>query len=214
MAQPWAESTQSFYASRGIGGRLAPLKKPAVIVVDLIKGFTDPSFPAGSDLTSVVSCTRQVLDAAREANAPVIFTTIAFSPLQARTMTWLRKMTGMRALLEGSVWTEVDERLGRRVDDEPVISKQAASSFTGTHLASMLVDLHVDGVIITGAVTSGCVRATAVDACMAGWPVFVPAECVGDRAQGPHEANLFDIQAKYGEVCSLSDALAMLAPTR
>lgn len=213
MSHTWVTDTTDFYANRGIGGALEPVKKPAIVVVDLIKGFTDPSFPAGSDLVEVLSATRQLLDVAREHGVPIIYTTIAFNEMQVKSLVWLRKMKAMAGLLEGSPWIEVDERLARK-SAEPVIVKQAASSFTGTPLASMLIALGVDGVIVTGAVTSGCVRATAVDACMLGWPVFVPRECVGDRATGPHDANLFDIQAKYGDVCSLEQAIAMVRTSR
>lgn len=118
-------------------------------------------------------------------------------------------MPAMRGLLEGSHWVEVDQRLAAR-PDEPVIVKRSASAFSGTDLGSLLTSLAADSVIVCGATTSGCVRATAVDACMLGWPVFVPRACVGDRAQEPHEANLFDIDAKYGDVIALSEAIALL----
>ena len=86
--------------------------------------------------------------------------------------------------------------------------KKGASGFFGTNLASILVSQGVDTVILCGATTSGCVRATAVDLLQYGWPTIVPRECVADRAQAPHEANLFDIQAKYADVVPLEDALA------
>ena len=85
--------------------------------------------------------------------------------------------------------------------------KKGASGFFGTNLASILVSQGVDTVVLSGATTSGCVRATAIDLLQYGWPTLVPRECVGDRAQAPHEANLFDIQAKYADVVSLEDAL-------
>lgn len=212
MTPTWTTETERLYASRGIGASLPLLLRPAVVVVDLIKGFTDPAFPAGSDLSPVVIATRRLLDTARAYDVPVIFTTIAFSPLQRDHLPWLRKMPALSGLVEGSHWTIVDPLLAP-MPSEPVIAKQAASAFTGTGLGSLLTSLGVDGVIVCGATTSGCVRATAVDACMAGWGVYVPRECVGDRAPEPHEANLFDIQAKYGEVCSLADALAMVEQT-
>ena len=102
---------------------------------------------------------------------------------------------------------EIDPRLGRR-EDETVIVKKGASGFFGTNLASVLVSQGVDSVILCGATTSGCVRATAVDLLQYGWPTLVPRECVGDRAQAPHDANLFDIQAKYADVVSVDDAIA------
>ena len=95
--------------------------------------------------------------------------------------------------------------------DEVIIMKKGASGFFGTNLASILVSQGVDTVILCGATTSGCVRATAVDLLQNGWPAMVPRDCVGDRAQAPHEANLFDIQAKYGDVVSLEDALEYVA---
>jgi len=109
----------------------------------------------------------------------------------------------------GGRWVEIDERLGRR-DDETVIVKKGASGFFGTNLASVLVSQAVDTVVLCGATTSGCVRATAIDLLQYGWPTLVPRECVGDRAQAPHDANLFDIQAKYADVVSVDEAIAYL----
>ena len=109
----------------------------------------------------------------------------------------------------GGPWVEIDPRLGRR-EDEPLIVKKGPSAFFGTNLASILVSQRVDTVILCGATTSGCVRATAVDLLQYGWPTIVPRECVADRAQAPHEANLFDIQAKYADVVPVEDALAYL----
>ena len=109
----------------------------------------------------------------------------------------------------GGQWVEIDPRLERR-DDETVVLKKGASAFFGTNLASILVSQQVDSVVLCGATTSGCVRATAVDLLQFGWPTLVPRECVGDRARAPHEANLFDIQAKYADVVTLEDALRYL----
>lgn len=190
----------------------ATWRRAAVLVVDLIRGFTDPAFPAGADLGEVVRHTRRVLDAARAAGNPVIHTSIVFTPLHLDHSVWLRKMPAMRGLVEGSPWTLPDERLAVRAD-EPLLYKQAASAFTGTGLAALLAGLGCDSLIVCGATTSGCVRATVVDACMAGWPTFVPRQCVGDRALAPHEASLFDIQAKYGELIDVEAACALAAST-
>ncbi|MQY14144.1 Maleamate amidohydrolase [Streptomyces sp. RB5] len=200
------------YAARGLGGRLAPGSRPVVVVVDLINGFTDPGCPPGSDLDAVVGATRTLLDRARGAGVPVVFTTIAFAADGLEGSLWLRKMPAMTVLVEGSAWVEVDARLGRTAA-EPVVVKRTASAFAGTGLAALLATLGADSLIVTGATTSGCVRATAVDACAAGYPAFVVADCVGDRARGPHEASLFDIDAKYGDVVTLDTALALLSPT-
>ncbi|NMI02287.1 isochorismatase family protein [Pseudonocardia sp. K10HN5] len=197
------------YAARGLGGRLQPGARPAVVVIDLIRGFTDPACSPGSDLSAVVAATRQVLDVARAADVPVVFTSITFAAAELDTTLWLVKMPAMRALLAGSKWVEVDDRLARR-QDEAVITKQAASGFNGTDLAGRLAAAGADSLVLCGATTSGCIRATAIDACALGIPTFVPRECVGDRAAGPHEANLLDIDAKYADVIDLADALALL----
>jgi nicotinamidase-related amidase len=104
-------------------------------------------------------------------------------------------------------WVEIDPRLEPR-DDETVVLKKGASGFFGTNLGAILLTQRVDTVILCGATTSGCIRATAIDLLQHGWPTLVPRECVGDRARAPHESNLFDIQAKYADVVSLEDALA------
>lgn len=205
----WLGDVREHYARRGLGGRLQPGARPAVVVIDLIRGFTDPACPPGSDLDAVVAATRQVLDAARAASAPVLFTSIAFTPDELDSTLWLTKMPAMRALLADSPWVAVDERLAPR-PDEPVVTKRAASGFHGTDLAARLSAARADSLVLCGATTSGCVRATAIDACALGIPTFVPRECVGDRASGPHEANLFDIDAKYADVIDLDQALAQL----
>jgi maleamate amidohydrolase len=205
----WLDEVREGYAARGLGGRLQPGVRPVVVVVDLIRGFTGPACPPGSNLDAVVDATRQVLDVARVADVPVVFTSIAFTPAELDTTLWLVKMPAMRALLAGSEWVEVDDRLARR-PDEAVITKRAASAFHGTDLAGRLAAAGADSLLLCGATTSGCIRATAIDACALGLPTFVPRECVGDRAAGPHEANLFDIDAKYADVVNLVDALVLL----
>src|SRR5262249_12846144 len=109
----------------------------------------------------------------------------------------------------GAHWFCVEPRLDRR-HDEPVVLKTGASGFFGSNLASILLTQGADSVVLCGATTSGCIRATAIDLLQYGWPTLVPRECVGDRAQAPHEANLFDIGAKYADVVSVDEALAYL----
>jgi nicotinamidase-related amidase len=180
-------------------------------VVDLTHGFTDPSEPTGADLSNEVAATAELIEAGRPAGVPVVFTTIAYTPAEADgdAVTWLTKAPGMRALREGTHAVAIDARLPFDPRDH-LITKKGASAFFGTGLAALLAGLRVDTVLVCGATTSGCVRATAVDAVQSGFSVLVPRQCVGDRAQGPHEANLFDIQAKYGDVIELADALDYL----
>jgi nicotinamidase-related amidase len=180
-----------------------------VLVVDFSCGFTDPASELGSDMSDAVGSTAQLLDVAREKRLPVVFTTIAYEPGGADGGIWPRKMPAIAALELGSRWVEIDPRLGRR-EGEPVVVKKGASAFFGTNLAAILITAGADAVVLCGATTSGCVRATAVDLLQWGFPALVPRECVADRAQAPHEANLFDIDMKYADVVSLEEAVAYL----
>jgi maleamate amidohydrolase len=183
--------------------------RPAVLVVDFSCGFTDPACALGSELSAEVEATRRLLDRARERGLPVIFTTVGYDDSLSDAGIWPRKMPGLAELKLGSKWVELDPRLGRR-PDEPVVLKKGASAFFGTNLTALLAARGVDSVILCGATTSGCVRATAVDLLQHGYQTVVPRECVGDREQAPHEANLYDIQVKYGEVVSLEEVLAAI----
>jgi nicotinamidase-related amidase len=188
----------------GFGGGAGFGSRPAVLVVDLLKGFTDTESPLGANLDVVVESTRALLDCARDAAVPVIFTTVVYDDANERAAAvFMRKVPALSVLRPGSRWIEVDARLGRR-DGEPVLAKAFASAFFGTPLASMLAG-H-DTLIVCGASTSGCVRATVVDALQHGLAPIVPRECVGDRWPAAHEANLYDMQAKYADVVSLSEA--------
>ncbi|MFD0648524.1 isochorismatase family protein [Streptomyces malaysiensis subsp. malaysiensis] len=186
--------------------------RPAIVVVDLTRGFTEDSYPSGADLTEVVAATTRLIEAARPAEVPVIFTAIAYTEAEASgdAIAWLRKAPGMRTLVEGSEAVAVDPRLPMRPGHDHLVVKKGASAFFGTSLAATLTGLGRDTVVVCGATTSGCVRATVVDAVQSGFPVLVPRACVGDRAEGPADAALFDIQAKYGDVVTLDDAVGYI----
>ena len=203
------ERAREVYARARLGESVTMGSRPAVLVVDFSCGFTDPACTLGSELTAEVEATKRLLAAAREKGLPVVFTTIGFEPSLKDGGLWLQKVPALGDLQLGGHWVEIDPRLEPR-EDETVIVKKGASAFFGTNLAAILVSQQVDSVILCGATTSGCIRATAVDLLQNGWPTLVPRECVGDRAQAPHEANLFDIQAKYADVVPLDDALAYL----
>jgi nicotinamidase-related amidase len=203
------EEARSVYEKARLGESMAMGSRPAVLVIDFSCGFTDPGCALGSNLTAEVEATKRLLDVAREKGLPVVFTTIGFEPSGKDGGLWLQKAPALTELELGSRWVDIDPRLERR-DGEPVVLKKGASGFFGTNLASILISQGVDTVVLCGATTSGCIRATAIDLLQYGWPTLVPRECVGDRAQAPHEANLFDIQAKYADVVSLEDALSYL----
>lgn len=205
-----ASATEATYDRAGFGRAVRRGRRPALLVVDFTYGFTDPAYPTGADMAAPVKATRRLLDTARAAALPVAFTTIAYGPGEVRSLTWLDKATGMASLTTGSRLVEIDAALDRR-PEEPVFVKHGASAFFGTGLASYLVATGADTLVVTGATTSGCIRASVVDAVQLGFPALVPHAAVGDRDDGPHEANLFDIQQKYGDVVELDDALAYLA---
>lgn len=203
------EDARRIYEASGLGASVTLGRRPAVLVIDFSCGFTDPACSLGSDLTPHVEATRRVLDAARAKGLPVVFTTIGFDASLKDGGLWLQKVPTLADLQLGGPWVEIDPRLDPR-EDETVIVKKGASGFFGTNLASVLVSQAVDTVVLCGATTSGCIRATAIDLLQYGWPTLVPRECVGDRAQAPHDANLFDIGAKYADVVSVDDALSYL----
>jgi len=203
------EQAREVYKRARLGESVTLGERPAVLVVDLSCGFTDPESTLGSDLTAEVEATKGLLDVARARGLPVIFTTIGFEPNRKDGALWLQKVPSLGDLEVGGQWVDIDSRLERR-EDETVIVKKGASAFFGTNLTAILVSQGVDTVVLCGATTSGCIRATAVDLLQNGFPTLVPRECVGDRAQAPHEANLFDIQAKYADVVSADDAIGYL----
>lgn len=202
-------SQQQVYDQAGFGRPVPRGQRPAIVVVDFSYGFTDTRYPTAADMSGPVAATRRVTDAARAAGFPVIYTTIAFHPGEVAHLPWLRKATGMAALIEGSRLVQIDAATGIRPDDVLVV-KKGASAFFGSTLAALLTGAGVDTVVVTGATTSGCVRATVVDAVQSGFTVLVPADCCADRAQAPHDANLYDMHQKYADVTDSADILAWL----
>lgn len=203
------QDTSAVYSAAGFTGGFHLGTTPAVVVVDFCLGFTDPACPLGSDLGPAVETTRQVLDAARDQGVPVVFTTIGFDPGAMAASTWVRKVPSLRELALGSRWVEIDPRLRRR-ESETVVVKTGASAFFGTALHSMLTAQGVDTVLVAGATTSGCVRATVVDAVQYGFSPFVLTDCVGDRSRPAHEANIFDMTAKYADALEAKEAVNYL----
>ncbi len=201
--------TFDFYVKKGFAARVGFGEKPALLVIDIIRAFTDLRSPLASNLDSQVAAINSLLGPAREAQIPIIFSTVAYDRDLQEAGIWIRKVPSNSWLVEGTEWVAVDERLRRR-PDEMLLVKKYASCFFGTDLAARLITRGMDTLIITGCTTSGCVRATAVDACSYGLHTIVVQEAVGDRAELPHIAKLFDIDAEYGDVVSLDVALAYL----
>ncbi|MEP5567257.1 MAG: isochorismatase family protein [Halioglobus sp.] len=182
--------------------------KPALLLVDLIEGFTNPECPLGCACPEVVAANQTLLELFRRQRRPVFFTTVVYhNENQARV--FRRKVPSLNVLTPDSRWVKVDERLAPQAG-EPVIEKHWASAFRGTDIDSQLKASGVDSLVVTGLTTSGCVRATVVDGLQYDYQVVVPREAVGDRNNEAHDANLFDMQAKYADVWSLAEVVAAL----
>ncbi|MDA8387007.1 MAG: isochorismatase family protein [Actinomycetota bacterium] len=185
--------------AQGFAGSLTPGKRPALIVIDMMRAYYVEGSAFRLPSTSSVESAGRVLAAARAARIPVVHTRVEFGPNAIDGGVFVRKVPALRALIGQS-------ELGRFMpqvepaEDELVIVKQYASAFFGTTLQSTLTAMGVDTLFIAGVSTSGCVRATGVDAVQHGFIPFVIRDAVGDRGPEPHEANLYDLQAKYAEV--------------
>jgi N-formylmaleamate deformylase len=198
------------YERAGFGHPIERGTRPALLVVDFSRGFTEPGFPTGADLTAEVEGTARLVEAVRAKGHPVVFTLIAFQANLRDAGAWRAKFPGASALVEGTPAVDLDPRLGA-TDEDTVVVKKGASAFFGTNLAAILTAERVDTAIVCGATTSGCVRASVVDSMQNGFQTIVVRDCVGDRAQAPHEANLFDMAAKYADVVSLDETLRYVA---
>jgi len=177
-----------------------------------MKAYTTPGAPLfAPGVVEAVARTPALLDAARRSGVPIIHTNILYYAADcADGGVWVKKSPVMRAMAPGNVLAEFCDDVKPQAG-ELVITKQYASAFFGTSLAPTLHAQGIDTVILAGCSTSGCIRATAVDAVQHGFRTIVVRDCVGDRHEGPHEANLFDIDAKYGDVVSLAEAMSQLS---
>jgi maleamate amidohydrolase len=193
------------------GGRLAPGTRPALLIVDMVIAYLDAASPLFLPGEAAVAATARLAAVARAAGVPVIFTRVVYSRGGRDGGLFYRKVPALRLFQEGSPLGRFPPALQPLADDI-VITKQYASAFFGTPLASMLHTEGIDMLLITGFSTSGCVRATALDALQNGFVPFVVRDGCADRMPGPHEANLFDLQAKYAEVIDEAEAARLLRP--
>jgi len=197
-------------AERGWGASVGFGQRPALMVIDLSRAFTDPSADLGSDCSQTIEGANVLLRAFRAAGLPIFFSTIAYNDPLTESGIWLKKIRGLTGLAIGSPLVEQDSRLARDPSD-PVVVKGQASCFFGTEFDRELKARNVDTLVIAGVSTSGCVRATAVDGAQFGYRVVVAAEAVGDRLADAHRQSLVDINLKYGDVLSNADILLELS---
>lgn len=200
-----------FFRQRGFGLKLGFGKRPALLVIDIVKAFTAPERMLGANLDAQIEATNQLLDIAHRKNVAVLFSTVSYDDDNLSDGgVWVLKQRGAATLVASGDGPEFDPRLNRDPKDS-VLVKKYASCFFGTDLISRLMSQSVDTLIITGCTTSGCVRATAVDAVQNGFRPMVVKEAVGDRSERAHEQSLFDLNAKYADVVCLEETIDYLS---
>lgn len=209
MPQAAKDNLDQDYQTAGFGRTLPFGRRPALLVVDFVRAYIEPGSPLYAGCESAFESAKRVLAAARVAHIPVIFTGVEYEPGGVNGGIFYRKVGALKLFDKGSRMGDYCNGMTPQ-PGEQLLLKQYASAFFGTPLAATLTALGVDTVIITGVSTSGCVRATALDACQHGFLPFVVRDAVGDRDPRPHEASLFDLQAKYAEVVSEADILRHL----
>lgn len=195
-------------------GRLQPGSRPALLIVDVVTAYlTEGSALFMESAAAARDSNIRLADAARAAGVPVVFTNVRYKPDGSDGGVFYRKAPVLKAFVEGSPLGAFPEGLAPQ-GSERVVTKQYPSAFFGTGLAEVLHTEGIDTLLVTGYSTSGCVRASALDAMQYGFVPLVVREACADRHEGPHEANLFDLQAKYAEVISEAEALAVIAAAR
>ncbi|NYT84024.1 isochorismatase family protein [Pollutimonas harenae] len=204
MQRDNANTAGGFYGSLNFGSR------PVLLVVDFQRGFTEPGLtPLASNCDQPIASLNTLIRAFR-GKGPIIHTVVAYRNVRVEAGPFLVKCASLATLEDGSAACEIDPRIDFDESNDLIIKKTQASAFHGTSLASLLSAYQCDSLIVTGCTTSGCVRASVVDALQNGFSPFVPADCVADRSQAQHDSNLVDMASKYAQVCSVTDLIDYL----
>ncbi len=197
------------YKQQNIGKPSGFGSAPALLIVDFVNGFNDPSMFGGGNITQAIERTQILLAAARKAGLPVAFTRIVYAEDGSDASVFTLKLPGLLALTESVSASQVVDALAP-APREYVIRKIQPSAFFGTGLVGWLAQKRIDTVLVAGCTTSGCVRATVIDAMSHNFKTVVVSDCVGDRAMAPHEANLFDMEQKYADLMTCDEVVARL----
>jgi maleamate amidohydrolase len=201
------KSDEEFFKERGFGLTIGFGERPVLLVIDLVNAFTNPDMMLGANLDAQIAVNNRLIDMAHQKNIPVIFSTVYYEESDLRDAgIWALKQKGVTTLRANTREIEVDPRLHKGPKDA-VLVKKYASCFFGTDLVPRLMSHRADTVLLTGCTTSGCVRASAVDACQNGFRPMVIREAVGDRSEAAHAQSLFDLNAKYADVVGVEETL-------
>lgn len=201
---------EDVYRKQQFGQKTGFGRKPALLVVDFVNGFTDPDLLGGGNIAEAVQATVPLLSHFRERALPVVFTRIVYAEDGSDASLWCEKVPRLRDLTETAPASQVVSALSPRAG-EIVIRKTQASAFFGTPLSAVLIAKGVDTLVVTGCTTSGCIRASVIDAMSLNYRTVLATDCVGDRALGPHEANIFDMGQKYSDLSTAAEIMAVLA---
>ena len=198
------------YAKQGFGNKSGFGVAPALVIVDFVNGFNDPDLFGGGNIPEAIEQTKKLLAFFRAKKLPVCFTRVVYADDGSDAGVFCLKAPKLKILTEASRDSQVVDEL-TPVAGEYVLRKTQPSAFFGTDLAPWLIRQRVDTVIVTGATTSGCVRASVVDSMSYNFRTIVASDGVGDRALGPHEANLFDMGQKYADLHKVEEIIAALS---
>jgi maleamate amidohydrolase len=203
-------SREDIYRKQQFGQKTGLGKAPALLIIDFVNGFHDPEILGGGNIAEAVTATVPLLEFFRAQERPVIFTRIVYAEDGSDASLWCEKVPRLRDLTENAPASQVVASLAP-LPGELVVRKTQASAFFDTHLGACLVARGVDTLVVTGCTTSGCVRASVIDAMSLNYRTVVATDCVGDRALDPHHGNLFDMGQKYSDLMTASEIIAELS---
>ena len=197
------------YKKQGFGNRSGFGNKPALVVVDFVNGFNDPTAFGGGNIPEAIAHTAKLLAACRKHGVPIAYTRVVYAADGSDAGVFCLKAPSLLKLTETSPLSQIVAELAP-VPGEYILRKTQPSAFFGTNFTNWLISKGVDTLLVTGCTTSGCVRATVIDSMSSNFRTIVVKDGVGDRALGPHEANLFDMEQKYADLLTTAEIIAHL----
>lgn len=198
------------YERQGFGNSSGFGERPALLIIDFVNGFSDPDQFGGGSIDAAIKKTKELLEACRASSIPVAHTRVVYADDGSDAGIFTLKAPALTTLTEDAEASQIVPELTPR-DGEYIVRKTQASAFFGTSLIGWLTLNGIDTILVTGCTTSGCVRASVVDSVSHNFRTVVVTDCVGDRAQGPHEANLFDMGQKYADLLTADEVIAKIS---
>ena len=202
-------SELEIYQKQGFGNSSGIGQRPALLIVDFVNGFANPDQFGGGNIGDAIENTRGLLAEARALGLPIAYTRVVYADDGSDAGVFTLKAPALTQLTENAYGSQIVDELEPR-DGEYIVRKTQPSAFFGTNLTAWYVSKGVDTVIVTGCTTSGCIRASVIDSMSYNFRTVVATDCVGDRALGPHDANLFDMEQKYADLMTSSEIAAIL----